>query len=313
MDRLPPLRLLTTFEAVSRHGSMQLAAARLNVTQPAVSQALKALEEHVGAPLIDRATRPAQLTEAGELLARAVRDGLGQIAAALEDIRALSGQEGNQVTVSCTLGMATYWLMPRLPEFYARHPEITVNVQAPATDLPHLAPGIDIAVRYGTGGWREGRTLKLFDERVCPVAAPALLDQLEAEGIGLDSAPLIHVRSPHNQHWAGWEDYLSVRGISRGRLSGQTFNNYVQAAQAVLDGRGVMLGWRSIASGAVREGALRMWPGGEVDLGTSYFVTAATPLSQSAQVFLAWIQTAGAAAEENFQKEVLSDPRDQSR
>ena len=61
MDRLPPLRLLTTFEAVSRLGSMREAAARLNVTQPAVSQALKALEDHVGAGLIDRSTRPASL------------------------------------------------------------------------------------------------------------------------------------------------------------------------------------------------------------------------------------------------------------
>ncbi len=289
MERFPPLRLLTTFEAVARHGSMRLAAARLNVTQPAVSQALKALEEHVGTTLFDRTTRPAQLTEAGQLLSRAVRDGLGQISAALEDIRALSGQDGAQVMVSCTLGMATYWLMPRLPQFYASHPEITVNVQAPATDLPHLSPGIDIASRYGTGGWREGTTQKLFDERVCPVAAPALLDRLEAEGIGLDGAPLIHVRSPHNQHWAGWEDYLRARGIARSRLSGQTFNNYVQAAQAVLDGRGVMLGWRSIASGAVRDGALRMWPGGELDLGTSYFVTGARRPSHPAKTFLDWI------------------------
>ena len=48
MDHLPPLRLLVTFEAVSRHGSMRDAAARLNVTQPAISQALRTLEDHVG-------------------------------------------------------------------------------------------------------------------------------------------------------------------------------------------------------------------------------------------------------------------------
>ncbi len=289
MDRLPALRLLTTFEAVARHGSMRLAAARLNVTEPAISQALKALESHVGTALVNRATRPAQLTEAGELLARAVRDGLGQISTALEDIRALGGVEGAQVTVSCTLGMATYWLMPRLPAFYALYPDITVNVQAPATDLPHLAPGIDIALRYGTGGWREGVTQKLFDERVCPVAAPALLNRLMADGVGLDRAPLIHVRSPHNQHWAGWEDYLRLRNIKRERLSGQTFNNYVQAAQAVLEGRGVMLGWRSIAAGAIRDGSLQMWRDAEVDLGTSYFVTASQPQSKTAQVFLEWV------------------------
>ncbi len=289
MDRLPALRLLTTFEAVARHGTMRLAAARLNVTEPAISQALKALEAHVGTPLIDRATRPAQLTEAGELLARAVRDGLGQISTALEDIRTLAGQGGAQVTVACTLGMATYWLMPRLPAFYALYPDITVNVQAPATDLPHLAPGVEIALRYGTGSWREGITQKLFDERVCPVGAPALMERLLNDGVELERVPLIHVRSPHNQHWAGWEDYFRFRKIKRQRLSGQTFNNYVQAAQAVLEGRGLMLGWRSIAAGAIREGALQMWPDGEVDLGTSYFVTTSVPQSKTAQIFLDWI------------------------
>ena len=81
MDHLPPLRLLVTFEAISRHGSMRDAAQRLNVTQPAVSQALKALEDHVGVALFDRSVRPARLTDAGEMLSRAVREGLGRIAA----------------------------------------------------------------------------------------------------------------------------------------------------------------------------------------------------------------------------------------
>ncbi|SEO37048.1 DNA-binding transcriptional regulator, LysR family [Salinihabitans flavidus] len=289
MERFPPLRLLATFETVTRLGSMREAAARLNVTLPAVSQTLKALEEHAGVELFDRSTRPARLTDAGEILARATRDGLGQIAAALEDIRAMHGQADRNVTVACTLGMATYWLMPRLPDFYARHPDITVNVQAPSTDLPHLAPGIDIALRYGTGGWREGRTRKLFDELVCPVGAPALVRRLQEEGGGLERAPLIHVRSPHNPHWASWEDYLRERGIERARMSGESFNNYVQAAQAVLDGRGLMLGWRSISENAVRDGALVPWPGPAVDLGTAYYVTVADRLSGDGQSFLDWL------------------------
>ncbi|WP_386679136.1 LysR substrate-binding domain-containing protein [Loktanella sp. R86503] len=290
MDRLPPLRLLTTFEAVSRHGSMREAAARLNVTQPAISQSLKALEDHIGAPLIDRAVRPARLTEMGEILARAVRGGLGQITAAVENIRTLHNSGSGQVTVSCTLGMASYWLMPRLHTFYARHPDITVNVQAPATDMPVLAPGVDIALRYGTGGWKEGETHRLFTEQVCPVGAPDLVARLQATHTGLDCAPLIHVRSQNNQHWAGWEDYLRLRGISRHHMAGQSFNNYVQAAQAVLDGRGLMLGWRSITGSAVRDGALVPWPDGALDLGTAYFVTGAADLSNSGRAFLDWIK-----------------------
>ncbi|MDO6585117.1 LysR substrate-binding domain-containing protein [Salipiger sp. 1_MG-2023] len=289
MERLPPLRLLVTFEALSRHGSMRDAAARLNVTQPAVSQALRALEDHVGVGLIDRSVRPARLTEAGEMLARGVREGLARISSTLEDIRALNTSGERQVTVSCTLGMATYWLMPRLPSFYAAHPDITVNVQAPATDLPVLTPGIDVALRYGTGGWREGKTRKLFDELICPVGAPALVERLLAEGVGLSTAPLIHVRSPYNQHWAGWEDYFQATGTSRPRGGGQSFNNYVQAAQAVYDGRGLMLGWRSITGRAVQEGALRHWPEGTVDLGTAYYVTTAAVPSQDARVFVDWV------------------------
>jgi DNA-binding transcriptional LysR family regulator len=288
MDHFPPLRLLVTFEAVSRHGSMRDAAARLNVTQPAVSQALKALEDHVGVPLFDRRVRPARLTEAGEMLSRAVREGLGRISATLEDIRALHAIGDRQVTVSCTVGMATYWLMPRLPMFYAAHPEITVNVQAPATDLPVLVPGIDVALRYGSGGWREGRTEKLFAETVCPVGAPALVERLLAEGRGLEDAPLIHVRSPHNSHWAGWEDYLQKRDISRPRGGGQVFNNYVQAVQAAHDGRGLMLGWRSISGKGERDGVLRRWPDGEIDLDTGYFVTTGSAPSADTTVFVGW-------------------------
>ncbi len=122
------------------------------------------------------------------------------------------------------------------------------------------------------------------------MAAPALLERLQAAGVGLDRAPLIHVRSPHNQHWAGWEDYFRASNIPRARLSGQTFNNYVQA---VLDQRGVMLGWRSITGDAVRDGALRMWPGSEVDLGMSYYVTARVPKSRSTQEFLDWVMMCG--------------------
>lgn len=289
MDRLPPLRLLATFETVTRLGSMREASSRLNVTLPAVSQALKSLEEHACAELFDRSTRPARLTDAGEILARATREGLGQIASALEDIRAMHGQEERHVTVACTLGMATYWLMPRLHDFYAANPEITVNVQAPATDMPNLSPGIDIAVRYGTGGWREGQTLKLFDEIICPVGTPALIARLQAQGVGLDRAHLIHVRSPHAQHWAGWEDYLAAHGIERARLSGQNLNNYVQATQAAQEGRGLMLGWRSITEGVVSEGTLAKWPDGAVDFGTAYYVTSAMRLSESGQCFLEWL------------------------
>lgn len=297
MSRLPPLRLLTTFEAVSRLGSMREAASRLNVTQPAVTQALKALEEHVGAPLVDRTTRPARLTEAGQLLARATRDGLDLIADTIDEIRLSAGLEEQRLTVACTIGMATYWLMPRLTDFYARYPDVMVNVQVPPTDLPVISPGTDLVLRYGTGKWSDGWTTKLFDEAVCPVGRPALIERLIEAGEGLEQAPLIHVRSVEARHWAGWSDYLALRGLGKPRGPGQVFDNYVQAVQAALDARGLMLGWHSITDGLVADGTLMHWPGGALDLSTGYYATVSPTAAGKAavQAFMRWLGEPGLA------------------
>lgn len=291
MDRLPPLRLLVVFEAVARQRSMRQAASRLNVTQPAISQAIRTLEDHVGTSLFDRTTRPARLNNAGQQLARAVREGLSVISGTIDDIRASSGVATHQLTVSCTFGMATHWLMPRLADFYARHPDIVVNVQAPATDLPTILPGIDIALRYGTGSWADGSTMKLFDEIVCPVGHPALVRRLISACTGLEDAPLIHVRNVDTQHWAGWRDYFARRGLKRTRGSSETFDNYVQAVQAALDGRGLTLGWHSITDGLVSKRALVRWPHGAVNLGTAYYATiSAGGASKTATtIFVEWL------------------------
>lgn len=291
MSRLPPLRLLTTFEAVARLGSMREAASALNVTQPAVTQALKALEDHVGAVLIDRTTRPARLTEPGQQLARATRDGLDLIADTIEDIRSVTGLEDQRLTVACTMGFATHWLMPRLSDFYALNPGLFVNVQVPPTDLPQIWPGTDLVLRYGRGTWTDGETLRLFDETVCPVGHPALVENLLAKGAGLDTAPLIHVRTVEARHWEGWSDYFARRGLPKPRGQSHVFDNYVQAVQAALDSRGLMLGWRSITEKLVADGSLEPWPDAALDLGTAYFTTVAPAAAKrpAVRAFVAWL------------------------
>lgn len=136
---LPPLRLLTAFETVVRAGGVQTAAAELNVTQPAVSQALRNLEDHIGTKLLDRRMRPAALTDAGRVLLHAVSDGMDRIESAIGKIRALERNEQNVVTIACTVCTGTYWLMPRLATFYTRHPDIVVRV-VPTSGTRGLRP-----------------------------------------------------------------------------------------------------------------------------------------------------------------------------
>src|SRR3546814_1596093 len=104
---LPPLRLLSVFAAVERHGGLRQAAAALNVSQPAVSQALRQLEDFLGTRLLDRRTRPARLTEAGRLLHQATVEGLGRIAEAVAEIRRLDTEDQRSLRIACSVGFAT--------------------------------------------------------------------------------------------------------------------------------------------------------------------------------------------------------------
>lgn len=307
MDRLPPLRLLTVFETVNRLGGARAAAAELNVSQSAVSQALKSLEEHVGAPLFDRSSRPARLTPAGRRLSDAAREGLALIAEAIHEIRVADAQAG-AITVACTLGMATHWLMPRLPLFYARWPDTLVSVQADPGDLKAVsdpgggarAPaGVDVVLHYR--GQRagdaalSGRTRRLFPERIAPVGRPDVLARAALHPDGLSGAPLIHVSSDPGARWESWPDYFRACRLSPPRGKGLRFSTYVHAVQAALDGHGIMLGWRSITGDLTDEGRLAEWPGGAVDFGSAYFVTLAPEAAEkpAARHFADWVLEEG--------------------
>lgn len=251
---LPPLRLLTAFAAVVRTGSVQAAAAELNVTQPAISQAVRQLEDHVGVPLLDRSSRPARPTEAGQALAATIAEGLGRIADMLDTLRQADSQRTRTVTVACSVGVATYWLMPRLLAFYRTHPEFLVNVVTTQSGAPALDEGIDVAIRYGHGRWRDGTVHHLFDEAVEPVCIPSIRARFEGP-VAAESVPLLHVKSIEAS-WVTWSDYLRATGQSVLRGSDRTFTNYVQTTQAALDGLGMMLGWRSITGALVASGDL---------------------------------------------------------
>jgi DNA-binding transcriptional LysR family regulator len=253
---VPPLRLLSVFESVLRHKGVRHAAAELNVSQPAISQSLRQLEEFLDIRLLDRSTRPLSVTDAGAILLRATTESLAKISDAISEIDELKNVSSSYITVACSVGFATYWLMPRLSAFYDIHPDVSVNVVTTMQGAPKLLSGIDIAIRFGDGAWNDGIVRKLFDERVDPVCSPAFLARANEKTNLLDTAPLIHV-DVEDERWLTWEYYLATTGASaRKKTDGPRFTNYVQASQAALGGQGVMLGWRSITGDAVNDGQL---------------------------------------------------------
>jgi len=251
--RLPPLRLVSVFEAIVRTGGLQKAAADLNVTQPAVSHALRLLEDELGARLFDRRNRPATLTEAGRLLHVGVLESFRRLEQAVAEARAAAQASERSVTIACSVGTATYWLMPRLADFHAEHPDIAVNVMT-LSGGSAPPPGVDLAIRYGLGEGMDGRSLRLVGESVTPVCSPAIRDAVLADG-GLPQATLLHVRN-EEASWLTFAQYFERVGLPENRKLGRYFSNYVQATQAALAGQGVMLGWQSNAGDLIREGRL---------------------------------------------------------
>ena len=150
-SRVPPLAQLRAFEAAARHRGFSRAAAELNVTHAAIAQHVRKLETALSRSLVVREGRGIAVTPEGQELAEALSSGFGTIGAAVERMR--EDAETRPLALSVTPGFATHWLMPRIGDFWARHPEIAVTIH-PTNEVSDLRrDGIDMAIRHGEGNW----------------------------------------------------------------------------------------------------------------------------------------------------------------
>jgi LysR family transcriptional regulator, glycine cleavage system transcriptional activator len=172
---LPSLSALRAFDATARHGSFAEAGRVLNVTHAAVTQAVRGLEGELGVMLVRRAGRTVALTEAGETLARSLGEGFGAIADGIEELRQ---REARRVLrVATTTFIAETHIMPRLPEFWARHPGVEVAMSPSPALAEFLRDGFDLAIRALSEGWtaRAGEEIRpLARVPLLAVAAPDL-------------------------------------------------------------------------------------------------------------------------------------------
>jgi DNA-binding transcriptional LysR family regulator len=123
------LQQLRGFYEVAREGSFTRAAARLFLTQPAVSQQVKALEEELGQELIVRGRRGVGLTEAGEVLYARTGTILGELEAARQELDALGQVIRGRVILATSDTNCTYVLPPVLRRFRQRYPEVEVDIR----------------------------------------------------------------------------------------------------------------------------------------------------------------------------------------
>ena len=170
---IPSLAALRAFEAAARTGSLSAAARELNVTHAAISQHVRTLETRFGRPLLSRDGQRMVPSEAGAALAKSLGDGFTSIHDAVRRLDDLDRTRPLRIALTPTL--AESWLMPRLRAFWSAHPEIELEL-IPGEGLVDLRrDSIDLAIRYGRGGWPGSTSEVLLSARAVAAAAPGLI------------------------------------------------------------------------------------------------------------------------------------------
>ncbi|SNT26231.1 LysR substrate-binding domain-containing protein [Antarctobacter heliothermus] len=232
---LPSLPALRALEALDRLGSATAVAQELNLTQSAVSRQLKTLEDQLGASLFLRGNRALRLTPQARAFAATVRETLDRLTVAAMALR--MDPTGGALNLAILPSFGMRWLVPRLPDFTRRHPEVTVNMTTRLRPFSFAAEPFDAALHFGTPDWPDTHHLRLMTETVQPLAAPDLLPDGPVSLEALRRLPLLHIQT-RPEAWAGW---FVAQGLPPGPLPGASFDQFTAILQAALHGLGVAL------------------------------------------------------------------------
>ncbi|MBE1285198.1 MAG: LysR family transcriptional regulator [Rhodobacteraceae bacterium] len=289
-----PFTALRAYEAVVRLSSFSAAADELGVSQSAVSQHVRTLEDWLGLKLLIRGARKSEPTQDGARLAQAISEGLGRVSDLCDELRNRKRNE-NTIVISCLPGFAFIWLFPRLVRFDLAHPDLAISIATDAGQTSLAASGADIAIRYGTTEPAPGRSQHLMGERVFPVCSPDLragprplqqVSDLAHHTLLQDDHAQFGANSPTWEFWAR-DCGLHLPTPERTRRFGQS-NMVVQAA---IDGMGVGLGREPLVVDALADGRLiRPFP----EVATSHLnywleYQDGTESSRKIAEFLSWI------------------------
>jgi DNA-binding transcriptional LysR family regulator len=254
--RLPPLDPLIAFEAAARLLSFTRAGEELHLSQAAISQQIRNLEDSLQVRLFTRSHRAVQLTNEGREYQHTVSAILQQLAGATMDIQNV--KFARQLVIGCDQSFAAQWLAPRLDELRGLLPEVMLRIVASDDYDESLGPEVQIAVLHGDGNWPGFITQRLFAEEVFPVCSPRYDHRLAAQDwvAWLLQAQLIDLADSH-WNWMNWRLWLGGNDIDLplGNRCLQ-INSWPLVIEAACNGHGVALGWGRLVDDLIVQGRL---------------------------------------------------------
>jgi DNA-binding transcriptional LysR family regulator len=233
---------LIAFVAVARERSFTNAAARLGVSQSALSHTIRALEERLGLRLLTRTTRSVAPTEAGERLLRAVGPRLDDIDAELASLSALREKPAGTIRITTGEHAADTILWPALAKLLPRYPDIDVEVIVDYGLTDIVTERYDAGVRLGEQVAKDMIAVRIGqDLRMAVVGAPAYFatQPRPKKPQDLTEHDCINIRLPTHGGLYVWEFEKRSREM-KVRVDGRlVFNNSALRMKAVLAGFGV--------------------------------------------------------------------------
>jgi LysR family glycine cleavage system transcriptional activator len=244
---------LRAFEAAARYLSFNQAAEELCVTPSAISHQIKALEQYLELPLFYRNRRRVELTPAAEKYLLTIQQALDDIDAATR--RLMSNPNAGAVTLSVAPAFLTRWLMPRLSSFQELYPDVELRLRASNAEVDFNQSDIDMAVRFGSGDWKDTQAQFLMGMAVVPICSPSLLKRSEPLNTPEDmrAYTLIHVSTRMDE----WRSWLRAAGVEyKGFGKDLRFSSTSLATGAAMEGLGIALADRHLVAKELERGEL---------------------------------------------------------
>jgi DNA-binding transcriptional LysR family regulator len=250
---------LMAFLAVARERSFTRAAAKIGVSQSALSHTIRGLEERLRLRLLTRTTRSVSPTEAGERLLETVGPRFEEIEAELAALGELREKPAGTIRITATDHAASTILWPKLAKILPRYPDLKleITVEQSLTDI--VAGRYDAGVRLGEQVAKDMIAVRIGpDERMAVVGAPAYFDRrpIPKRPQDLVAHDCINLRLPTLGGLYAWEFEKGKREL-KVRVEGQlVLNSSGLMLNAALDGFGVACVPEDLVRARIAEGKL---------------------------------------------------------
>jgi DNA-binding transcriptional LysR family regulator len=256
------LHHLRLFTAVVQHGGFTKAAAKLNLSQPAISKSLNELERQLDIQLIDRTGRTVRLTDAGRTLYARASELFGVERAAEQELRELRGLKRGTLRIAASTTIATYMLPPYLGRFHTRHPRIRIQTTSANTRsvLKMLLEfRVDVALVEGPVTDPRVTVVPWKDDELIVIASPSHpLRQQPNVSVSTIASEQFLVREPGSGTRVVTEHALATHGV---RLSNTMRVGGTEAIkQAVAAGLGLAIVSRAAAADQLALGRIAVLP-----------------------------------------------------